>query len=95
MPCDESDRLPEAHPILLRNRQPGADQFWTPSAAARETDFGKRGSGSDAQLFTRRQRIQEAEKQRQNAPPGSKGVLGAGLGKSVAPFGNGTDIARR
>ncbi|KAI5453762.1 hypothetical protein NCC49_005575 [Naganishia albida] len=71
----------EAHPILLRNRKPGADKFWTPSAQARTADLGVRGSGTDAQLFMRRQRIDEAEKQRQGAPPGSKGVVGAGLGR--------------
>lgn len=72
--------LTEAHPILLRNRAPGSGKFWTPSAAARAADLGKRGSGTDAQLFMRRQRIDEAEKQRQKAPPGTKGVVGAGLG---------------
>lgn len=84
----EPDRSAEAHPILLHNRQPGADKFWTPSAATREADLGKRGSGTDAQHFTRSQRIQEAEKQRQKAPPGSKGAVGAGLGKSIATESN-------
>jgi hypothetical protein len=76
--------LTEAHPILLRNRAPGSDRFWTPSAAARAADLGKRGSGTDAQLFMRRQRIDEAEKQRQAAPSGSKGVVGAGLGTLIS-----------
>jgi hypothetical protein len=75
----------EAHPILLRNREPGADKFWTPSESARAADLGKRGSGTDAQLFTRSQRIEETEKQRQAAPPGSKGVVGGGLGTSYIP----------
>jgi hypothetical protein len=81
--CAESDRPAEAHPILLHNRKPGSDKFWTPSAATREADLGRRGSGTDAQHFTRSQRIQEAEKQRQGAPPGSKGAVGAGLGESI------------
>ncbi|KAJ9103821.1 hypothetical protein QFC21_002283 [Naganishia friedmannii] len=64
------------------NREPGVDKLWTPPASAINAELGKRGSGTDAQLYTRLQRIAEVDKQRQIAPPGSKGFMGGGLGMS-------------
>jgi hypothetical protein len=47
-----SSRLPEAHPLLLRNQESGADEFWS-GPGLEEDDLGERAAGTDAQLWER------------------------------------------
>lgn len=42
----------EAHPLLLRNRAPGSDGFWS-GPGPEQDSLGERAFGTDAQLWER------------------------------------------
>lgn len=77
----------EAHPLLLRNRRPGADEFWDKPEDL-NADLGERAFGTEAQLWERHDvKAKEAVRlaKLRQPPPGNGGGRGMGGGAPPAP----------